>query len=64
MLHDAAELLQRLEPHSPIPYLVKRAVKLGEMKFPDLMKALIRENATLDELYRLVGVEPPPPPAA
>jgi type VI secretion system protein ImpA len=64
MLNEAADLLQRLEPHSPIPYLVKRAVYLGELKFPELMKALLRENAALDELYRLVGVEPPPPPPA
>lgn len=60
MLHEAADMLQRLEPHSPIPYLVKRAVKLGELKFPDLMRALIRENAVLDELDRLMGIEPPP----
>jgi type VI secretion system protein ImpA len=64
MLNQAADLLQQLEPHSPIPYLVKRAVKLGDMKFPDLMKALLRENAALDELYRFTGVEPPPPPPA
>lgn len=58
MLTQAADLLQQLEPHSPIPYLVKRAVKLGDMRFPDLMKALLRENAALDELYRFTGVEP------
>ena len=63
MLNQAADLLQQLEPHSPIPYLVKRAVKLGDMRFPDLMKALLRENAALDELYRFTGVEPPPPPS-
>lgn len=62
MLNQAADMLQQLEPHSPIPYLVKRAVKLGEMRFPDLMKALLRENAALDELYRFTGVEPPPAP--
>jgi type VI secretion system protein ImpA len=61
MLNDAADMLQRIEPHSPIPYLVKRAVKLGELKFPDLMRALIRENAVLDELDRMMGITPPPP---
>ncbi len=64
MLNDAADLLAQLEPHSPVPLLVKRAVKLGDLKFPDLMKALIRENATIDELNRLMGLEAPPPPAA
>jgi type VI secretion system protein ImpA len=62
MLNDAAEMLQRIEPHSPVPLLVKRAVKLGDLKFPDLMRALIRENATLDELDRLMGISPPPTP--
>ena len=61
MLNEAADLLQQIEPHSPVPLLVKRAVKLGELKFPDLMKALIRENAVIDELNRLMGLEQPPP---
>ncbi|MCX7701448.1 MAG: type VI secretion system protein TssA [Gemmataceae bacterium] len=57
MLNQAADLLQTLEPHSPIPYLVKRAVRLGELKFPELMRALIRESAVLDELDRLMGLD-------
>jgi type VI secretion system protein ImpA len=63
MLNQAADLLQQIEPHSPIPYLVKRAVRLGDLKFPELMRALIRENVVLDELDRLIGIAPPPPPA-
>ncbi len=57
LLNQAADLLQTLEPHSPIPYLVKRAVRLGELKFPELMRALIRESTVLDELDRLMGLD-------
>jgi type VI secretion system protein ImpA len=56
-LSEAAALLQRLEPHSPIPYLVQRAVELGAMPFPQLMKALIRDANTLTELTRELGIK-------
>jgi type VI secretion system protein ImpA len=55
-LADAADLLQRLEPHSPIPYIVKRAVELGALPFPQLMKALIRDANVLTELNRELGI--------
>ncbi len=55
-LDRAASVLQRLEPHSPIPYLVKRAVQLGSLPFPQLMKQLIRDTNVLDELDRELGV--------
>ena len=55
-LDHAATVLQRLEPHSPIPYLVKRAVQLGRLPFPQLMKQLIRDTNVLDELDRELGV--------
>src|SRR5262249_13783294 len=42
-LAQAAAVLQQLEPHSPIPYLIQRAVALGALPFPDMIKALIRE---------------------
>jgi hypothetical protein len=51
-------VLEELEPHSPIPYLVRRAVELGEMRFPDLAKQLIRSPDLLTELYREFGIHP------
>jgi type VI secretion system protein ImpA len=62
-LSDAAARLQKIEPHSPIPYLIQRAVELGQMPFPLLMKALISDAKVLDELNRGLGIkaEPPPP---
>jgi type VI secretion system protein ImpA len=56
-LAQAAEVLRQLEPHSPIPYLVKRAVELGALPFPELMQALIREPNVISELRREMGIK-------
>jgi type VI secretion system protein ImpA len=56
-LAQAAALLRQLEPHSPIPYLVQRAVELGSMPFPQLIRALIREPNILSELNRELGIK-------
>ncbi len=51
-LKRAAEMLEKLEPHSPIPYLVKRAVRLGSLPFPKLIEQVIRDDSVLQELER------------
>lgn len=56
-LSQAAEMLRQLEPHSPIPYLIKRAVDLGRLPFPRLVKQLIRDGNVLDELNREMGIQ-------
>jgi type VI secretion system protein ImpA len=56
-LEHAANVLRQLEPHSPIPYLVQRAVELGRLPFPQLIKALIRDANVLSELNRELGVK-------
>jgi type VI secretion system protein ImpA len=58
-LDNIADALQRLEPHSPIPFLIKRAVKLGGLPFPQLMRAMIQESGALDQLDRLLGIQKP-----
>jgi type VI secretion system protein ImpA len=56
-LAEAADVIERLEPHSPIPYLVRRAVELGALPFPQLMRALIRDNSVISEMNRELGIK-------
>jgi type VI secretion system protein ImpA len=58
-LASAAALLQQLEPHSPIPFMVQRAVALGRLPFPELMKVMIRDQSVLDQLTRELGLAAP-----
>jgi type VI secretion system protein ImpA len=56
-LSQAANVLRELEPHSPIPYLILRAVELGNLPFPDLIKDLVRDAKILAELNREFGIK-------
>jgi type VI secretion system protein ImpA len=58
-LAQTAALLQRLEPHSPIPYLINRAVELGALSFPELMRQLIRDSDVLTLMNRELGIKEP-----
>jgi type VI secretion system protein ImpA len=49
--------LKRIEPHSPVPYLLERCVKLGKMPFPELMRSVLRDGSGLAELDRLLGLD-------
>lgn len=57
---EAAAKLQQIEPHSPIPYLLSRAVELGTLSFPDLMKSLILNADVLKVLNRELGIKDQP----
>ncbi|MDB5871610.1 MAG: hypothetical protein JWQ07_1052 [Ramlibacter sp.] len=59
MLEVAAAYLQRTEPHSPTPYLVKRAVTWGQMSLADLMQEILREEGDLTRYFSLLGLTPP-----
>jgi type VI secretion system protein ImpA len=53
-LSEAADYLLRTEPHSPTPYLVKRAVEWGNMSLPELLQQIVRNEGELDEMDRLL----------
>ena len=54
-LEEAADYLLRTEPHSPVPYLVKRAVGWGSMPLAELLQELMDNESDLKQIYRLLG---------
>lgn len=57
-LEGIANFLQSIEPHSPTPYLVRRAVSWGRMPLPELMQEVLREEGDLNRLFTVLGLKP------
>lgn len=57
-LERYAGLLKTIEPHSPVPYLIERAVALSRKPFPEMIRALVRDENVLNELYRELDITP------
>ena len=55
-LSEAADYLTKTEPHSPAPYLVRRAIVWGGMRLDELLPELVRNNSELSEIYRLLKI--------
>lgn len=55
-LEGIANFLQSIEPHSPTPYLVRRAVSWGRMPLPELMQEVLREEGDLNRLFTVLGL--------
>lgn len=57
-LNDIAEFFKRSEPHSPVSYLVQRAVKWGEMPLEVWLQEVIKDPGVLYQLNETLGVTP------
>jgi len=58
LLTLAADYLARIEPHSPTPHLIRRAIAWGDMPFSDLLKELIDEPDSRRAIHRLLNLPP------
>jgi type VI secretion system protein ImpA len=58
MLREAADYLKEVEPHSPTPYLVLKAVSWGDKSLDDLLREFVREGLNLEALFTFLGIEP------
>jgi type VI secretion system protein ImpA len=55
-LTEAADYLLRTEPHSPVPYLVKRAIGWGNMSLAELLQEFVSGADDLVLVQRLLGM--------
>ena len=54
LLQLIADYLERQEPHSPTPYLLRRAVSWGQMSLAELMQEIVREEGDLNRYLALL----------
>jgi type VI secretion system ImpA family protein len=57
-LEEAADYLMRTEPHSPTPYLVRRAVEWGRMSLQEVLQQIVSNDGEMKELDRLLRLSP------
>jgi len=55
-LREAADYLMRTEPHSPVPYLIRRAISWGNLSLAELLEELLQKNADLNTINALLGI--------
>lgn len=58
MLQQAADYLLVTEPHSPTPYLVKRAVSWGNMSLAELLNEIVKDESDMRTIFELLGMKP------
>lgn len=60
MLEQLVEALLKMDPHSPAPYLIRRAIEWGRLNTAELyQEVFIRLGGQLN-IFELVGLETPP----
>ena len=56
-LGEVATYFQRAEPHSPVAYLVQRAVKWGNMPLDSWLKDVIKDDGVLSHIRQTLGFD-------
>jgi type VI secretion system protein ImpA len=59
-LAEVAGFFRRTEPHSPVSYLVQRAIKWGQMPLESWLQEVIKNDGVLDQLRETLGLNTTP----
>lgn len=55
-IRKATTYLKQIEPHSPAPYLIERALKWGNMSLPQLLAELVADENNRSAIFGLLGI--------
>lgn len=58
MMNSVARYFKEREPHSPVPYLIERAVKWGRMPLEEWLKDVIKDDGVIDSVRDTLGTQP------
>lgn len=61
VLEKIANYLERIEPHSPTPYLIRRAIAWGGMNLSQVVSTVLKEEGDLTFLLDILNVKKVPP---
>jgi type VI secretion system protein ImpA len=59
-LREVAEFLRKTEPHSPVPPLIDRAVRWGNMTFENLFDDVVKNQDVRSQTKEMLGLQDPP----
>lgn len=54
-LNELTLLLEQFDPHSPVPYLIRRAIEMRDLRFPELVDTLTSSKPVLDFIRAPIG---------
>lgn len=57
LLNGVARYFKEREPHSPVPYLIERAVKWGRMPLEEWLKDVIKDHGVIDTIQDTLGTQ-------
>ena len=56
-LREIADFLKQAEPHSPVSYLINRAISWSEMPFEKLLLELVTDDAAREMINKTLGIK-------
>ena len=56
IIQEAADYLYKIEPNSPTPFLIRKAISCGHLSFEELMHEVIQDQGSVADMRRLLGL--------